>query len=140
MLTGVKLYAAIGILVLIAGLGLTCYGLYYKAKAAEARSHELEGQRDRAIAAVKAGEEANAKLRALSEALNAAIVERDKRAKALEDAKRRIGKELDEIKKTLDEADKACLDRSVPPAIDLRLRDGPDNPDASRNPASPPRA
>ena len=136
-LAGIQLYAALGVVVLIAGLSVAAWGYRHKAAAAEARVHEVVGQRDRAIAAAKANEEAARRLAQLNEALNAAIVERDKRARALEEARRRIARELDEIKATLPQADQDCLDRPLPNALAERLRVGPGNPNAGGATASP---
>lgn len=122
-LAGVQLYALLGVLALVAGLA--AWGFYQKSRAttAEARVHEVTQQRDRAIAAAKANEEAARRLGELNDALSAAIVERDKRARALEEAKRRIKGELDALKATLPEPDQACLDRSLPQSLIDRLRD-----------------
>jgi hypothetical protein len=124
-ISGVYLYAALGLLVVLSGL--TAWGFYQKSRAtaAEARVHEVTDQRDRAIAAAKANEEAARRLGELNAALNKAIVERDKRARALEEARRRIGRELDEIKATLSAQDQDCLSRSLPDPIADLLRLGP---------------
>lgn len=142
-LTGIYLYAALGVVVLVAGLSVAVWGYRHKAAAAEARLDEVVGQRDRAIAAAKANEEAAKRLIQLNEALNAAIVERDKRAKALEEAKRQIARELHDLRRTLPQADQDCLDRPLPDALSEWLRLGPgDKPDdrapaGSRKPADP---
>jgi hypothetical protein len=125
LLGGWKAYALAAILLVIGGLSVAVWGYRHKAAAAEARLDEIVGQRDRAIAAAKANEEAAKRLIQLNEALNAAIVERDKRAKALEEAKRQIARELHDLKSTLPEADQACLDRPVPDALVEWLRLGP---------------
>lgn len=127
-LSGVYLYVALAGLAVVTGLGFAV--AYYKNSAdrAEAEATLARDKRDRAVQAVKASEEANQKLKALNAALDEAIVERDKRAKELEAAKRRISKELDELRKTLPQEDIACLDRDLPSAILERLRVGPDHP------------
>ena len=136
-LIGWRVYALAALVLVIGGLSVAVWGYRHKAAAAEARLDEVVGQRDRAIAAAKANEEAARRLAELNDALNAAIVERDKRARALEDARRRIARELDEIKATLPQADKDCLDRPLPDAFVERLRDGPgDKPDGGAT-ASP---
>jgi hypothetical protein len=108
----------------IAGLGLASYGLYQRGEAisAKARVAEVTGQRDRAIQAVKDSEEANARLKALNKSLDDALVARDSRLKALDAAKRKLAKELDEIKQTLPLADQECLDRELPESLANRLR------------------
>jgi hypothetical protein len=136
-LAGIQLYAALGVVVLIAGLSVAAWGYRHKAAAAEARVHEVVGQRDRAIAAAKANEEAARRLAQLNEALNAAIVERDKRARALEEARRKIARELDEIKSTLPVEDQGCLSRDLPPPLADLLRGGPGNQPDDRGAASP---
>jgi hypothetical protein len=121
-LAGVQLYVLVAALVTFAGLGLAV--AYYKNSAARAQAEATlaRDQRDRAVEAVKASEEANATLKALTASLDAALVERDKRAKELEVAKRRISSELDAIKKTVSAEDQACLDRDLPNALLERLR------------------
>lgn len=136
-----RAYALAAIVLVIGGLSVAVWGYRYKAQAAEARLDEIVGQRDRAIAAAKANEEAAKRLKQLNDVLNKAIVERDKRAKALEEARRRIGKELDEIKATLSAQDQDCLSRSLPDPLADLLRERPgDKPDdrateGSRSPA-----
>jgi type VI protein secretion system component VasK len=137
LLGGWKAYALAAILLVIGGLSVAVWGYRHKAAAAEARLDEIVGQRDRAIAAAKANEEAARRLGELNAALNAAIVERDKRARALEEARRRIGKELDEIKATLSAQDQDCLSRSLPDPLADLLRGGPGDRDPDRAPASP---
>jgi hypothetical protein len=137
LLGGWKAYALAAILLVIGGLSVAVWGYRHKAAAAEARLDEIVGQRDRAIAAAKANEEAAKRLIQLNEALNAAIVERDKRAKALEEARRKIGKELDELKATLSAEDQDCLSRSLPDPLADLLRGGPGHRDPDRTPASP---
>jgi hypothetical protein len=132
LLGGWKAYALAAILLVIGGLSVAVWGYRHKAAAAEARLDEIVGQRDRAIAAAKANEEAAKRLIQLNEALNAAIVERDKRAKALEEARRKIGKELDELKATLPLADQGCLDRELPSPLADLLRGGPGDRDPDR--------
>jgi hypothetical protein len=127
--SGVLPYVLVAAVLAFAGLSLAV--AYYKNSAARAQAEATlaRDQRDRAIQAVKDAEEANQKLKALNEALDAAIVERDKRAKALEDARQKARREINELKTKLDAADQACLDRDLPPALLERLRDGPDHPD-----------
>ena len=131
-LIGWRLYALAAIGLVIAGLSVAVWGYRYKAQAAEARVHEVVGQRDRAIAAAKASEETVKRLGVLNDELNKAIVVRDKRAKELEAARRKIRGELDELKRTLSDADQACLDRSLPQPLIDRLRERSGNTDADR--------
>jgi hypothetical protein len=136
LLGGWKAYALAAILLVIGGLSVAVWGYRHKAAAAEARLDEIVGQRDRAIAAAKANEEAAKRLIQLNEALNAAIVERDKRAKALEEARRKIKGELDELKATLSAEDQDCLSRSLPDPLAHLLRGGPGDRDPDRASAS----
>ena len=130
-LSGWRVYALVGLVVVVSGLGLAV--AYYKNSAAraEAEATLARDQRDRAIEAVKAAQETIDRIKAAKEALDVAIVERDRRAKVLEAAKQRIAKELDELKKTLPAEDQDCLDRELPPALLERLRVGPAHPDAN---------
>jgi hypothetical protein len=134
---GVGTYVLVAAVVVIGGLSVAVWGYRYKAQAAEARVAEVVGQRDRAIAAAKASEETIKRLGVLNDELNKAIVIRDKRAKELEAARRKIKGELDALKTTLDEADRSCLDRDLPPAIADLLRGRPGNSDTDRAAKSP---
>ena len=121
-LGGIQLYALIGFVVVVSGLTLAV--AYYKNSAARADAEATlaRDQRDRAINAVKEAQASIERLKAAKDALDVAIVERDKRAKELETAKRKVAHELSELKKTLATEDQACLDRDLPPAILERLR------------------
>ena len=119
---GAKAYVLVAVALLVGGLSLTVAYYRNSAQRADAEATLARDQRDRAIQAVKASEAANAKLKELNAALDKAIVDRDQRAKALEEAKRRISKELDELKKSLPQADQDCLDRDLPNALLERLR------------------
>jgi uncharacterized protein HemX len=119
---GVGTYVLVAVVVAFLGLGLAV--AYYKNSAARAQAEATlaRDQRDRAVEAVKAQEETNQALRALNDSLDKALVERDKRAKALEVARQNLAKELDAIKKTVSAEDQACLDRDLPSAFLERLR------------------
>ena len=121
-IAGVQLYALIALAVTILGLGAAV--AYYKNSAAraDAQATLARDQRDRAVEAVKVAAQSIETLKAKQAQLDAAIVERDKRAKEFEAAKRKARAEIDELKKTLDAKDQDCLDRSLPPAILERLR------------------
>lgn len=129
--SGVLPYVLVAAVLAFAGLSLAV--AYYKNSAAraEAEATLARDQRDRALQSLKDSEEANARLKELNQALDAAIVERDKRAKALEEARQKARKEINELKTKLDAADQACLDRQLPDALLERLRDNAGNPDAS---------
>lgn len=122
MIGGLYGWAAIGLVV----AGLSGYGAYQKqrAEAATSRQEMAEGQRDRAIQLVKESEATVQAMRKANKWLNDAIDIRDKRAKELEAAKRKLKGELDEIKKTVPPEDQSCMDRPMPPAILDRLRNG----------------
>ena len=117
-----RMYVALALMAVVAGLGLAV--AYYKNSAARADAEATlaRDQRDRAINAVKEAQASIERLKAAKDALDLAIVERDKRAKELETAKRKVAHELSELKKTLATEDQACLDRDLPPAILERLR------------------
>ena len=117
-----RMYVALALMAVVAGLGLAV--AYYRndAKRADAEATLARDQRDRAINAVKEAQASIERLKAAKDALDVAIVERDKRAKELETAKRKVAHELSELKKTLATEDQACLDRDLPPAILERLR------------------
>lgn len=128
-LAGWRVYALVALVAVIGGLGIAV--AYYKNSAAraEAEAALVRDQRDRAIEAVKASEAANQKLKELNNALDAALVERDKRAKELERAKRNLTNEINSLKESLAEEDRRCLDRDLPDALLERLRIDPGHPD-----------
>ena len=120
MIGGVYGYAVIG--VVVGGLGLACYGLYQRGEAAQARAADLERQRDTAIQAVKDSEEVNAKLRASAKLTDGILVAKDARIAQLLRGQRALKGELNELKKDVPQADRDCLDRSLPPSFADRLR------------------
>ena len=122
-LSGAKLYALIGIVAVICGLSLAVAYYRNSAERAEAEATLARDQRDHAIAAVKEAQETIERIERAKNELDKAIVERDKRAKALEAAKRKVANELAELKKSLPAEDVACLDRDLPPALLERLRE-----------------
>lgn len=115
-------YALLGVGLVVVGLG--GYAAYQKqrAEAADARASVAEIRAEQLSNALEVSEEEAAKARAAKQALDAAIVDRDKRAKALEAARRKLAGELDALKKTLPQEDQSCLDRPLPPAVLERLR------------------
>ena len=121
-IAGVQLYVLVAAVLAFAGLSLAV--AYYKNSAAraDAEASLARDQRDRAVEAVKVAAQSIETLKAKQAQLDAAIVERDKRAKEFEAAKRKARAEIDELKKTLDAKDQDCLDRSLPPALLERLR------------------
>ena len=123
--SGVTLYVLVAAVLAFAGLTLAV--AYYKNSAARADAEATlaRDQRDRAINAAKEAQASIEALRAKQAQLDAAIVERDKRAKELETARRKARAEIDELKKTLDAKDQDCLDRALPDALLERLRDRP---------------
>ena len=127
--SGITLYVLVAAVLTFAGLSLAV--AYYKNSAARADAEATlaRDQRDRAVQAVKDQEEAIKAISAAKAALDEAIVERDKRAKALTATTAALRSEINVLKQSLDEADRTCLDRDLPPAILERLRDGPGNPD-----------
>ena len=93
--------------------------------------------------ALKQEEADKALLARKAQELDAAILERDQRLKALNETKRKLADELDRLKSTVPPEDKACLDRPLPNGILDLLRDGtPDhlqdgNPEDTGSPAIP---
>ena len=121
-IAGVQLYVLVAAVLAFAGLGLAV--AYYKNSAAraDAEASLARDQRDRAINAVKEAQASIDAIKAAKDALDKAIVERDKRAKELEAAKRKASAEINDLKKSLSEADRSCLARELPPALLERLR------------------
>lgn len=121
-LMGVQLYAALAALAVVCGLSLAVAYYRNSAARAEAEATLARDQRDRAYETIKDQEKAIQAISAAKAALDAAIVERDRRARELEATKRRIAHELDELRKTLPQADQDCLVRALPDALAERLR------------------
>jgi soluble lytic murein transglycosylase-like protein len=118
---GLYAYLAIGAAVVAIG-GYAAYQ-YQRAEAADVRASMAQARAEQLGAALQSSEEENAKLKVATKKLDAALVERDRRARALEETKRKIQGELDAIRETLPAPDRECLDRPLPPAILERLRD-----------------
>lgn len=118
---GLNLYALLGIGAVVVGLGGYAAIQYHRADAANLRAEAAETQARQFKDALASSEEEKAKLKVAAQKLDAALVERDKRARALEEAKRKLQGELDAIRETLPAPDRECLDRTLPPAIVERL-------------------
>ena len=96
---------------------------YQRAEASSARAAQAEGRAALYKHAAEMAETENDALKRYAKELDVAIVERDKRARALAEAKRKIESELNALKESLPAEDQACLNRSLPPALAQRLLD-----------------
>ena len=119
---GFNLYALLGVGAVVVALGGYGAYQYQRAEASNARAERAESRVAALTETLKGSEEENARLLAAGRALDAALVQRDKRARALEETKRKLQGELDELKAKLPQEDRECLDRALPPAIAERLR------------------
>ena len=129
---GIKFYALVAIVLAFAGLAGYAALEHQSKLTAQARIETVTHERDDLASKLVQAETDKAELTKQRQALDAAVVERDKRAKELENAKRKISVELDALKRTLPQADQSCLDRDLPPAILGRLLDdGPDHGNAT---------
>lgn len=120
-----KGFAQLYVVAAIAFAGVLAYAgyQYQRAEASSARAEQAESRAAALTQAVEDSEAQNAALRQKQQALDAAIVERDKRARALEETKRKLQGELDALKTSLPQEDQDCLDRPLPPPLLERLRD-----------------
>jgi uncharacterized protein HemX len=117
---GLYAYLAIGAAVLaIAGYAAF---QYQRAEAARASARVWEERAAHYLQVAGESEKEKAKLKAAAKALDTALVERDRRARALEETKRKLQGELDVIRSTLPVEDQSCLTRELPPALVERLR------------------
>lgn len=148
MLSGIKLYASISLLVVLLGLAGWGYIEHQRAQIAEghvqlAKQETKAVERERDDLADKLGqsEKQNADLAQQQRELDAAIVEQQKRTQELEHEKAQLWEQFDKLAKTEPKADQDCLSRPLPPSILQWLRDdGPAGSDAlpkAANPAKP---
>lgn len=119
MIGGVYGYAAVA--AVVAGLGLTSYALYQRSEAATAKLKAAEERNAQLVVAVQEGEAERLALKHRAKVLDSTITARDKRIAELTRANGAIKGELNELKKTLPVEDQSCLDRPLPPALQLRL-------------------
>ena len=119
-------------------LALGCYALYERGNAANARADSAEHLIDQFKVDLAESEADKANLKARNKALDATVKARDVRVKELDDAKRAIKGELDELKESAAKEDQDCLDRDLPDAFAKRLRDSAPNKDgAGAGPGNP---
>ena len=118
-----NLYVLAAVGVVTSGLALTSYALYQRSESAIAKLDFERARTEALTSTVKQQEEQTVALLAANEALNATLVEREKRARQLERDRQTLRKALDELKPLLAKEDQECLDRPLPPAIAGKLRD-----------------
>ena len=122
-LAGWRAYALIGIGVVVLALSGSCAFLWQVHKA-DIADLGLAKQAYKQISNALAESEADKALLARkTQELDAAIQERDKRLKALNEAKRKLSDELDGLRKTLPAQDQSCLTRDLPDALLGLLRE-----------------
>ena len=115
-------YALLAVGAVVVGLGGYGAYQYQRAEAAAVRAEAAEGRASRLTQALSESEADKEALRVAAEVLDRQLVERDRRAKELDDAKRNLKNELDAIKSKLPQQDIDCLNRDMPDAIRERLR------------------
>jgi chromosome segregation ATPase len=108
-------YAYLAIGIALALLSAACYGLYYKAKAAEERA-------DQVTQALQESEEAAEALRVAARVLDQQLADIRKREDKLNAQKRQLQGQLDAIAAALPAPDRDCLGRDLPDALSERLR------------------
>ena len=134
MLSGVKLYALVGLGALLLALSGAIAYLWQVHKLDVAKQEELSASNARLQEAIKEEEADKALLTRRIGALDEALKhELDLQAKLAKE-KQAISEKLDELKKTLPQPDQECLDRPLPNGILDLLRDGPGNRDQDRSP------
>jgi chromosome segregation ATPase len=115
---GFYLYAAIGVLVLLA----ITYALYERGNAANARAEAAEKRAEQLAQEVTQANETIEVLTVAARVLDEQLVKiRDREAK-LNVQKQKLQQEYDALTAQQSEADKACLDRDLPDAFAERLR------------------
>ena len=132
--SGVKLYALAAVGILVLSLSGAVYILYLWHQEDTAKLALAKQKYEEVSNALAESEANNAKLVAMQKELDAAVLERDKRLRALNEAKRKLSDELDGLRKTLPAEDQACLTRDLPDAVLGLLRGGPGNGDKDANP------
>lgn len=110
--------AAIAVLLLLA----TGYGLYERGNAAISRAESAETRAAELTESLRQSEEDKARLRALSDRLDAAVKERDARYAALQKAKKDLDGIYAKLRNEVAQADQACLDRDLPDSFRERLQ------------------
>lgn len=129
-LIGWRVYVVVAIvLAFVAVCGYAAYARQQaqiatlKLAAAEKAARDLRG-------ALAVSQSEISSLREKAKALDAINTEQKARLVALQADKNGLHDEILKIRGQLDEADKSCLARELPPAIVIFLRDGPDHHDA----------
>lgn len=122
MFSGVKLYALLGIGVVVVALSGSVAFLWQMHKADQASLALAKQNLETVSNALKQSEEDKALLARKARELDAAIKVRDQRAKELEAAKSKLTNELDVLRKTLPAEDQECLTRDLPSGIADLLR------------------
>lgn len=143
-LSGIKVYAYIALGVVVLSLLGSVAFLWELHQRDLAEAKAAKQNLDFVSGALKESEADKAVLAQKARELDDAIQERDKRLKALNEAKRKLADELDRIKKTVPAEDQACLDRPLPSGILDLLRgstggdqDSPSNDSGKPAPAVP---
>ena len=137
MFTGIKLYAAVGLLVLLAGLASWGYIEHQRAEIADQKVLAVTKERNDLRDVVAQDEKDKKDLMAKNAALDKVNVAQRKRIEVLEDAKHQIEKQFEELARNLPSEDQACLARDLPDVIAIRLRDGPSGDNPNRAPTDP---
>ena len=141
MFTGVKLYAAIGLLVLIAGLAGWGYIEHQRAQIAEKDAEDFKRQRDDLRAVVVQDEKEKKELVDRAEATDAIVAAQRETERKLQDEKAQVWEQFDRVIASTPEADQGCARRDLPPSVSEWLRDdgpGGDHPvPAGQDPGKP---
>lgn len=144
MFSGIKLYAALGLLAVLLGLAGWGYIEHQRAQIAEgsvklAQQETKAAQKERDDLADQLGqsEKQNADLAKQKADLDAAIVAQQKRAQELEHEKAQVWEQFDKLVKSQPKADQDCAARPLPQSTLDWLRDEPPSSDALPKGASP---
>lgn len=118
-------------------LALGCYALYQRSEAADARADAAEHLASQFKQDLAQSEADKAALKSRSRQLDETVKARDVRVGVLENEKRAIKGELENIKRSVGKEDQSCLDRALPDAFAERLLDGSDSHDKDGKGDSP---
>jgi len=130
MFTGIKLYAAVGLLVLLAGLASWGYIEHQRVEIADQKVLAVTKERDSLSAQLVQSEADKKQLVEEAKATDAIVSAQREKERTLENEKAQIWQQFDKAIKAAPKADQDCASRPLPPSVLDLLRDGPGDGDA----------
>lgn len=121
--SGWRMYAALGVLAVICGLGGVVYVQSLRLDAAAQRNKALEVEKSELSDALQQSQDSLSRMRERQEVTDQLVKQlADAKAKA-EKARKEVDAAYAKLKSELDAKDQACLDLPVPDGLAARLRD-----------------